>query len=104
MIVSRSDEIVNILRFFLPNDCIRYILQIESSENYKDSLEYWIYNYFNNKKVYIYSKNDIVINLHSQIIRMNGDLEKIKEENEQIKLIEEQNKLWADAWMRGTRF
>ena len=104
MILSRSDEIVNILRFFLPNDCIRYILQIESSENYKDSLEYWIYNYFNNKRVYIYSKNDIVINLHSQIIRMNGDLEKIKEENEQIKLIEEQNKLWADAWMRGTRF
>ena len=104
MIVSRSDEIVNIFRFFLPNDCIRYILQIESSENYKDSLEYWIYNYLNNKRVYIYSKNDIVINLHSQIIRMNGDLEKIKEENEQIKLIEEQNKLWADAWMRGTRF
>ena len=104
MILSRSDEIVNILRFFLPNDCIRYILQIESSENYKDSLEYWIYNYFNNKRVYIYSKNDIVINLHSQIIRMNGDLEKIKEENEQIKLIEEQNKLWADAWMRGARF
>ena len=104
MIVSRSDEIVNILRFFLPNDCIRYILQIESSENYKDSLEYWIYNYLNNKRVYIYSKNDIVINLHSQIIRMNGDLEKIKEENEQIKLLEEQNKLWADAWMRGTRF
>lgn len=104
MIVSRSDEIVNILTFFLPNDCIKYILKIESSENYKDSLEYWIYNYFNNKKVYIYSKNDIVINLHSQIIRMNGDLEKIKEENEQIKLLEEQNKLWADAWMRGTRF
>ena len=104
MILSRSDEIVNILRFFLPNDCIRYILQIESSENYKDSLEYWIYNYFNNKRVYVYSKNDIVINLHSQIIRTNGDLEKIKEENEQIKLLEEQNKLWADAWMRGTRF
>jgi len=104
MIVSRSDEIVNILRFFLPNECIRYILQIESSENYKDSLEYWIYNHLNNKRVYVYSKNDIVINLHSQIIRMNGDLEKIKEENEQIKLIEEQNKLWADAWMRGTRF
>ena len=35
---------------------------------------------------------------------MNGDLEKIKEENEQIKLLEEQNQLWADAWMRGTRF
>lgn len=104
MIVSRSDEIVNILRFFLPNDCIRYILKIESSEIYKDSLEYWIYNYFNNKRVYVYSKNDIVINLHSQIIRMNGDLDKIKEENEQIKLIEEQNKIWADAWMRGTRF
>ena len=104
MILSRSDEIVNILRFFLNDECIRYILKIESSENYKDSLEYWIYNYFNNKRVYIYSKNDIVINLHSQIIRMNGDLEKIKEENEQIKLIEEQNKLWADAWMRGTRF
>ena len=104
MILSRSDEIVNILRFFLPNDCIRYILKIESSENYKDSLEYWIYNYLNNKRVYVYSKNDIVINLHSQIIRMNGDLEKIKEENEQIKLLEEQNQLWADAWMRGTRF
>lgn len=104
MILSRSDEIKRTLRFFLPNDCIRYILKIESSENYKESLEYWIYNYLNNKRVYIYSKNDIVINLHSQIIRMNGDLEKIKEENEQIKLIEEQNKLWADAWMRGTRF
>ena len=104
MILSRSDEIKNILRFFLNDECIRYILKIEKSENYKDSLEYWIYNYFNNKRVYVYSKNDIVINLHSQIIRMNGDLEKIKEENEQIKLIEEQNKLWADAWMRGTRF
>jgi|TARA_Y100000389_G_C17100307_1_gene335597 hypothetical protein len=104
MILSRCDEIVNIFRFFLNDECIRYILKIESSENYKESLEYWIYNYLNNKRVYIYSKNDIVINLHSQIIRMNGDLEKIKEENEQIKLLEEQNKLWADAWMRGTRF
>lgn len=103
MILSRCDEIVNILSFFLPNDCIKYILKIESSENYKDSLEYWI-RIFLTKRVYIYSKNDIVINLHSQIIRMNGDLEKIKEENEQIKLLEEQNKLWADAWMRGTRF
>ena len=104
MILSRSDEIKRTLRFFLPNDCIKYILQIESSENYKESLEYWLYIFFSKRKNFIYSKNDIVINLHSQIIRMNGDLEKIKEENEQIKLIEEQNKLWADAWMRGTRF
>ena len=104
MILSRSNEIHNIFRFFLPNDCIRYILQIESSENYKDSLEYWIFIFLTKRRNFIYSKNDIVINLHSQIIRMNGDLEKIKEENEQIKLLEEQNKLWADAWMRGTRF
>jgi hypothetical protein len=103
MILSRSNEIHNIFRFFLPNDCIRYILKIESSENYKDSLEYWIH-IFLTKRVYIYSKNEIVINLHSQIIRMNGDLQKIKEENEQIKILEENNKLWADAWMGGTRF
>ena len=104
MILSRSDEIKNILRFFLNDECIRYILKIEKSENYKDSLEYWIYIFLSKRRNFIYSKNDIVINLHSQIIRMNGDLEKIKEENEQIKLIEEHNKLWADAWMRGTRF
>jgi len=104
MIISRSNEIVNILRFFLNDECIRYILQIEKSEDYKDSLEYWIFIFLTKRRNFIYSKNDIVINLHSQIIRMNGDLEKIKEENEQIKLIEENNKLWADAWMRGTRF
>jgi hypothetical protein len=104
MIISRSNEIVNILRFFLNDECIRYILQIEKSEDYKDSLEYWIFIFLTKRRNFIYSKNDIVINLHSQIIRMNGDLEKIKEENEQIKLIEENNKFWADAWMRGTRF
>ena len=43
-------------------------------------------------------------NIHSQIKRMNGDLKKIREENEQIKILEEQNQLWADAWMRGICF
>ena len=35
---------------------------------------------------------------------MNGDLKKIREENEQIRILEEQNRLWADAWMRSVRF
>ena len=104
MIISRKDEIKNILGKFLINECIDYILAIETSENHTKALNHWVALCLHNRKTFVYSNENIVINLHSQIKRMNGDLKKIREENEQIKILEEQNQLWADAWMRGICF
>jgi len=78
---------------------------MEREEIYKDSVKYWRGSIPPRKKLRIfYSNNDIIIDLHSQIIRMKGDVTKVREENANIKILEEDNKLWADAWMRGTRF
>ena len=104
MIISRKDEIKNILRNFLIDECIDSILAIETSENHTKALNHWITICLYNRKTFVYSKENIVVNLHSQIKRMNGDLKKIREENEQIRILEEQNRLWADAWMRSVRF
>ena len=35
---------------------------------------------------------------------MNGSLERVREENEELKILQKNNELWADGWMRGIRF
>jgi hypothetical protein len=104
--LCRSNEIMKDLSIFLSEDCIHYILHLEREALYKESVKYWnrIFLKGKNKLRYFYSNNDIIIDLHSQIIRMNGSLQNVRNENKEIKILEEDNRLWAEAWMRGTRF
>jgi hypothetical protein len=111
MVLSRKDEITDIFSFFLNEDCIRSILKIEKDDQSKESMEYWTNITVRGNsvcggtgKTLVYSNNNVVIDLHSQIKRMNGDLKKIKEENDEIKTLEENNRLWADAYRRGIRY
>ena len=110
-ILSRSNEIKEILMSFLNNeDLIIKILETEKKININESYLYWKHIQTNNIYVVnpyfkrIRSVPGNTINLHNQIIRMNGSLEKVREENEGLKILQKNNELWADGWMRGIRF
>lgn len=109
---SRKDEIKNILMELLNNneDIVIKILTTEKNLIIDESHIYWerlLKNNINYVNPYFTEVKVIpgrIINLHKQIIRMNGSLKNVKEENEQLKIIKKNNELWAEGWMRGIRF
>jgi hypothetical protein len=108
---SRKDEIKEILINLLKNeDIVLKILNMEKKIMINESKIYWstlIKNNIYNVNPYfteVIVKPGKIINLHKQIIRMNGSLKNVKEENEQLKIIQKNNELWAEGWMRGIRF
>ena len=108
---SRKDEIKEILINLLKNeDIVIKILNMEKKIMINESKIYWstlIKNNIYNVNPYFTEVRAIpgkIINLHKQIIRMNGSLKNVKEENEELKIIQKNNELWAEGWMRGIRF
>lgn len=109
---TRKDEIKYILMKLLNNneDVVIKILNTEKNLIIDESHIYWerlLKNNINYVNPYFTEVRVIpgkIINLHKQIIRMNGSLKNVKEENEQLKIIKKNNELWAEGWMRGIRF
>ena len=110
-ILSRSNEIKEILMSLLNNEDLTIkILETEKKISINESYLYWKHIQTNN--IYVVnpyfkltrSLSGNVINLHNQIIRMNGSLDRVREENEELKILQKNNELWADGWMRGIRF
>tara|TARA_B110000046_G_scaffold87325_1_gene95438 strand:+ start:80 stop:433 length:354 start_codon:yes stop_codon:yes gene_type:complete len=109
---NRTDEIKDILSFLLKgnHDTVLKILNTEKQINIKESYLYWdsLYNKFVKNISQPYFKSaihpDIIMNIHHQIIRMNGSLQNVREENEELKEIQKNNELWSEAWFRGIRY
>jgi len=107
-ILTRSNEIQEILNPFLQgtHELINLIIQIEKGLNHRESMQYWNYMYHNS--VYFinpYFKRlrkppGYLINIHEQIHRMNGSLESVRIENEEIKKIRISNDNIAKGWRK----
>ena len=109
---NRKNEVKDILMILLNDteDNVLKIIETEKSIIMNESYLYWdnlqknnlffVNPYFQRIK----KPPGIIINLHKQIIRMDGSLQNVKEENEELKIIKKNNELWADGWMRGVRF
>jgi hypothetical protein len=105
MILSRKDEIKNILMKFLNSkDLVELIIFFEKDEIDSLSRIYWCNLFTHNRVRYINYYEHLMKSFLDQIIRMNGSIVNVNEENDIIRNLKIQNQEWADAWMRGIRF